>query len=240
MVVTDTFGVRTLHRPIGDRALPKPYWSMWQVAHTRMPDTPALDPERNLFFLPPSLPRSLEGAPLEEVRFLRDEMANLAWAIECRTETPIEQAEPRGESDAPGAQADSPPSADAPAPRYLLATTVPANWIPLLPVQLRPDPNAPERIVARLQRGAVLQPDGTQRVHVAQGRVLNAGGDLLMYDEEVPREGVRVTRHHQMARWIDGSTWSWLALRKSVGRGEGSSALRFDSIDGEPAAPDAG
>ena len=34
LVVTDTFGMRTLHRPIGDRALPAPNWSMFQLAHT--------------------------------------------------------------------------------------------------------------------------------------------------------------------------------------------------------------
>ena len=31
LVVTDSFGVRTLLRPIGDRALPRPNWSMWQI-----------------------------------------------------------------------------------------------------------------------------------------------------------------------------------------------------------------
>ena len=30
LVVTDTFGVQSLLRPIGDPQLPKPYWSMWQ------------------------------------------------------------------------------------------------------------------------------------------------------------------------------------------------------------------
>ena len=87
-----------------------------------------------------------------------------------------------------------------------------------------------DKIVSRLKRGAVLQPDGSQKVHHAQGRVLNRGGELLLYDEEVPREGVRVTRHYQMARWIDGSTLVWVAHRKQVGRGEGSSGLQFDSL----------
>jgi hypothetical protein len=109
-----------------------------------------------------------------------------------------------------------------------LSTVVPPYWIPLLPVQLRV---APDRIVSRLKRGAVLQPDGSQIVHRAQGRALNTGTSLLLFDEEIPREGIRVTRHYQLARWIDGSTWVWLAYRKAVGRGEGSSALRFDSID---------
>jgi hypothetical protein len=71
-------------------------------------------------------------------------------------------------------------------------------------------------------------------VHRAQGRVLNrAGGELLLFDEEVPREGIRVSRHYQMARWIDGSTWTWAAHRKHVGRGEGSSGLVFDSVEVE-------
>jgi hypothetical protein len=232
LVVTDSFGVRTLVRPIGDRALPKPYWSMFQLAYLRRAGTaPTAGAEPNLFFLPPALGRSLEGAAVEDVLFMRDEMANLAWAIECSLESPIEQ---------PGARADSssvtldsvadgePPSAGGAPARYRLSSTVPSYWIPLLPVQLRQDEGT---IVSRLKRGAVLQPDGSQKVHHAQGRVLNRGGELLMYDEEVPREGVRVTRHYQMARWIDGSTWAWLAHRKQVGRGEGSSGLVFDSVN---------
>ena len=55
--------------------------------------------------------------------------------------------------------------------------------------------------------------------------------ELLLYDEEVPREGVHVTRGRRMARWIDGSTWVWTAFRKQVGRGEGSSGLRFGFRD---------
>jgi hypothetical protein len=228
LVVTDTFGVRTLHRPIGDPMLPKPYFSLWQMAHTRRAGTePLASPASNLFFVPPSLGRNLESAAIEDVLFMRDEMANLAWAIERKTENAIEQAVARTEGDTPPADAGQPPSADA-IPRYLLSTTVPPYWIPLLPVQLRV---APDKIVSRLKRGAVLQPDGSQIVHRAQGRVLNAAGSLLLYDEEIPREGIRVTRHYQLARWIDGSTWAWLAYRKAVGRGEGSSALRFDSID---------
>jgi hypothetical protein len=37
LVVTDTFGVRTLLRPIGDRALPRPNFAMWQIAYARRP-----------------------------------------------------------------------------------------------------------------------------------------------------------------------------------------------------------
>jgi hypothetical protein len=47
-----------------------------------------------------------------------------------------------------------------------------------------------------------------------------------------------VARHWQLARWIDGATLVWQAYRKQVGRGEGSSGLRFDSL--EPVPPPGG
>ena len=53
---------------------------------------------------------------------------------------------------------------------------------------------------------------------------------LNICEEEVPREGARVTRSYQLARWLDGSTHLWMGRRKQVGRGEGSSGLRFDSV----------
>src|SRR5262249_58952574 len=90
-------------------------------------------------------------------------------------------------------------------PRYLLSTTVPENWIPLMPVQL--DDHG--TLVSRPKRGAVLQPDSTRKVHHARSEALNAAANLLLYDEEVPREGVHITRRRRMTRWMDGSTWVW-------------------------------
>ena len=165
---------------------------------------------------------------------MRDEMANVAWAIERSLESPVEQPVPRTDTTTPADSAsDTGGSApgDANLPRYLLSTTVPNYWIPLLPVQMHEPPEPPNKVVSRLKRGAVLQPDGSQQIHKAEGRILNKDPHLLMFDEEVPREGVHVARHYQLARWIDGSTWSWMALRKTVGRGEGSSGLRFDSVN---------
>jgi hypothetical protein len=60
--------------------------------------------------------------------------------------------------------------------------------------------------------------------------VLKPSVELLLYDEEVPREGQHVNRLRVVVRWIDGSTWLWTAFRKEVGRGEGSSGLVFDRL----------
>jgi len=67
------------------------------------------------------------------------------------------------------------------------------------------------------------------------GRLLTPepGKPLELFEEEIPREGVRVSRYYQYTRWYDGSTHLWIARRKQVGRGEGSSGLRFDRLEKE-------
>jgi hypothetical protein len=225
LVVTDTFGVRSLLRPIGDPAISAtPYFSMWQSFDATVPTT-TNSPRvmSNRFFLPPTLSRTLDGAPVEDVLFMRDEMANVAWAIERSVESPIERPAQRYEA-IDGASPD--PITATTLPRYLLSSTVPPNWIPLLPV--KPSDTDPRQSL--LRRGAVLQPDGTGITHSAVGEVLNAAPNLLVYDEEVPREGARITRQRRMTRWTDGSTWVWTSLRNQVGNGEGSSALQFDQV----------
>ena len=232
LVVTDSFGVKSLLRPIGDPALPRPHWSMWQMAYRRRAgQEPITSPETNLFFLPPTTGQRLEGQSVEDVLFMRDEMANLAWGIERTIESPLEQAMQRFERDA--TPAEPPIAANAP-PRYRLSSTVPAHWIPLLPIETT---GANGRIISRLKRGAVLQPDGSRTVHRALSEVLDAAGDLLLYDEEVPREGRHVTRRRVVARWVDGSTWLWAGFRAQVGTGEGSSGLAFDRLQGDTPPP---
>jgi hypothetical protein len=156
-------------------------------------------------------------------------MANLAWAIERLIENPAEAPLNCYEADlererrlGPPGPAPAPPAAPA-ALRYRLASRVPAYWVPLLPVRTA---NA-----VRFKRGAVLDTEGTPRPVRALGRILESGRELALFEEEVPREGARVTRSYQWARWIDGSSHLWVGRRKGVGRGEGSSNLRFDTVD---------
>jgi hypothetical protein len=74
-------------------------------------------------------------------------------------------------------------------------------------------------------------------VHGARSDALAVSGELLLFDEEVPREGQHLTRRRVVARWFDGSTWMWTAFRKEIGRGEGSSGLVFDRLDEGVSAP---
>ena len=86
----------------------------------------------------------------------------------------------------------------------------------------------------RLRRAAALldTEDGEVGFSRPLGRVLEPEReDFSLYEEEVPRGGARVIRQYQYARWTDGSTALWLARRKTAGRGEESSGLRFDLVE---------
>jgi len=223
LVIEDTFGVRTLIKPSSELGKPNSTWRMFQQSYTR--GSGLEEPASNLFFLPPSLLMGLESRPIEEVLFLRDEMANMVWGveriIESSTEQPLNRFEQQREL------TPSPPErSDQNKLIYKLVTEVPDNWVPLLPVK------SSEGL--RLRRGRVLKVDGPPEFVQAQGRILNPDGTsdqgLRIFEEEIPREGVRVTRSYQYTRWFDGSTHLWIGRRKQVGRGEGSSGLRFDVV----------
>lgn len=230
LVVTDTFGVRTLIKPNSESGLPHSLWRMYQTSFLR--GSGITVPASNQFFLPPTLVKNIEGKPIEEVLFLRDEMANLAWGVERIIESPIEQPansyEAEVEQQRRAGANDSAVVPDSDILVYRLSSTVPNYWIPLLPMQVDAATQA-----IRLVRGAVLKPDGSQQIVNAKGRILNPDQQtrLAIFEEEVPREGVRVTRNYQMTRWMDGATHLWIGRRKEIGRGEGSSGLRFDTAE---------
>ncbi len=226
LVVTDTFGAKTLHRPIGDPAVQsRSGWSMFSLSMPTEPSDATGVAISNLFFLAPTI-RALEGPVLEEFMLVRDELANLGWAIERRLESPLEIGLETAKDVAPFAR---PHDGAQFIPQYRLTTPVPAHWVPLLPVRV-----SDETKEVRLARGAVLDLDGQPHVINPHARILNVGdpaGRLLIREEEVPREGLIVRRSYQAARWYDGRLFVWAGNRASVGKGEASSGLAFDSLD---------
>jgi hypothetical protein len=156
----------------------------------------------------------LQGDMLEEVHFLRDEQANLAWAIETVVPRPL------GGGMAPAAPIPSARPADEAGPSWTLSPTdLPRNWFPLVQVT---DP--PGRLaVGRLWTARDARP---------AGRVLS---ELLpdgrLHDDEVPSEGVQVTRSWQAARATDGSLHLWIGRAKSPRQTDLAPALRFDVVD---------
>jgi hypothetical protein len=165
--------------------------------------------------VPPTVRGTLQGRALEEVLFLRDESANMCWALE-RVVQPA-SGDPRDRTNEPRPSLASDAQREGTDLRYLLATAVPDYWIPLVPV-----PAPGNRGGFFLRKGRMADADATL------GQLL-VRTPFDLKEEEVPREGVRVRRVAELARALDGTTVRWVARRVSVGRGEGTSGLAYDS-----------
>jgi hypothetical protein len=232
LTVRDTFGGETPVPPSLD--VEGQRWTMFSTARPGAPAT-----ERDLFFLPPTLPSTLEADPLEEVALFRDEMANLVWAVERIVAGPGGEPVERGREPGRAALRQQLPGDLGDAQLvYRLMTPTPDHWIPFVPVPLAGVP-ASEGAV-ELLRGAILRfrADGSSDLAHPHGVLLRAdpGLDpatdrLRLAEEEVPRSGVVVRRLLQLARTPEGGTVLWLGRDKRSGRGEGSSGLRFDTAD---------
>jgi hypothetical protein len=234
IVVRDVFGERTLVRPAtGSTGTDWSAWDFFSLSPRRL--NTAREPLPSHLFLPPTLPFKLEGPAVEEVTFLRDEMANMVWAVETRIPDGLGGGRDGAEAArrltaALGTRAP----AVAPGLRYQLSTTVPENWLPFLPVHVPLNTHA-----IRLQRGWMprLIPPGRVRPITS---ILSSGiqGDVqvspyFVNEEEVPRAGLRIRTSMARARWHGGSTVVWNSRRVFAGRGEGASGLRFDLLSNE-------
>jgi hypothetical protein len=218
LVVTNSFGEKLLLRHASQVDGASTGWRMFSLSAARPDPSGAAPKFVDAFFLPPVLGPVLEGAPVEDVLLLRDEMANMAWAVERTVESPsggrLNRQEELAQRRPPAPPTGTGTSA------YRLGVSIPAHWIPFLPAQ-----NGP---IMELRRGAL--PAGAAQGSAGPLGRLIVSGHILM-DEEVPREGARVTRNYEYARWTDGSSHLWVGRCKEPGRGEGSSGLRFDVLE---------
>lgn len=222
-----TFGERFRVRPT-EQVSPDGHWQLyrmteaarWDEAIEGFVDGPAIPG----LLIPPGAVAVQDGAPYEEVLFLRDEMANLCWAVERSVPGPSGAARDRGREKTapmPGVGPVTTAALD-----YLLQTTVPDRWIPYLPK------SSGYRSVELVQ-GAMPDPAGN--IIRPLGRLLTTGDVATIKDAEIPREGVVVRRQPSLTRRADGTYVRWITRRVSVGRGEGSSQLAFDW--GKPRKP---
>jgi hypothetical protein len=215
LLVTDVFGEQTLIRA-ADRGRDSD-WQRWSMYRLDGDDSANMG-----LLLAPALASGMRSAPVEQVRFLRDEMANMVWAVEYRVASKL------GEPFNPALAPPIPPSPGpaATAARFHLGDSVPANWRPFIPAHL---PGSQRSI--RLQRARL--PD---QPALPRGVVLDAPAPYFVAEEEVPRAGRLVTRGFRRARWTDGTTFLWMGRESPIGRGEGSSGLVFDRVEEPPPA----
>lgn len=187
-------------------------WRMFTIAGAEPPGIDGL-------LIPPSAVAVEDGEAIEEVLLLRDEMANMVWAVERTMQGPSGLARPRAPEHIAPASISPGPVTTAQLD-YRLQIGPPEHWIPYLP-------RAAGYRAVELVQGRMLRPDGTPCDPL--GRLLARPDIRLLKDAEVPREGVVVRRRPSLTRHADGRYERWITRQTGVGRGEGASRLSFDA-----------
>lgn len=220
LLVRDVFGTDTLVSRADREAIGQGTWRMFSTSI-------AGGGTADFFLVPPSAGEILRSSrPFEEVRFARDEMANMVWGIENVLPNAAGEPWSQRERDAALTPAIPPPSTAA-GLSYRIESSVPASWIPFLPVSLDPTKGT-----VALELAAAIAPDGhapiPPRGRILQPTAIPADSPYQLPEEEVPRNVLRVQRVFCRSRWSDGSTHLWQLRRVQPGTGETNSALRFD------------
>ena len=211
--VADTFGINTTipHYAAVDGTAST--WRMFALGGGTTATTPDM---ANLLVISPSAVAALDGAAIEDVLLLRDELAEMAWGVERTAIGASGFPLDRGLAWRTAQPPASPPSANG-LPKYQLGSTVPDYWIPFLPVPVDSGP-------LQMRRGRLPTAAGGPI-----GQTLSYPA-LTIFLEELPQEGVHIERLYRYARGLDGSTLVWIGRQRSTGRGEGRSGLRFDYL----------
>lgn len=217
LTVTDVFG-DTVEIPRADEV--DRLWTLFTCANAANPRE--MIPK--LVRLPCAGNATQFGEPIEDVRFFRDETANLVWAVERTVASASGEPWPGQERSAMFPKPVTPPPSGS--LTYLVQTDVPRNWIPFVPVTLDP-----VRGEIALERGAMLDATVQPPVPIEPvGKILRPGATpYRVREEEVSRAGVGVVRVACRTRWIDGTTHLWITRARRAAGGEGSSGLLFDS-----------
>jgi hypothetical protein len=240
MMVTNVFGERFWIESAGSGLDDK--WQRWSMFTINTKGNANEVADTSLLLLP-TVPKIQESSPLEEILLIRDEMANMVWAIEKTIPLPTGNSKSGSEAaiETHNFYQGLIPKPINPAVTkindakisYLAMTSVPEQWIPFVPVHL--DGNNRKIQLQRAAMPRILEGDSSKPRKVRPRTVLmqlglNKKEPYFIHEEEVLRAGVRVTQSFQRTRWHDGQTFVWMGVRKQTGRGQGSSGLAFDKI----------
>lgn len=257
IVVTDTFGERTLVRGTNQGAAND--WTSWTMYNmSKNASSLEIDGKTDSrIFIPPVVSKIQESKPIESVEIVRDEMANMVWGVEAI----IPDMMGSGRDGNAAAQElqefftnlqreDEVIPAAIPVDtklKFNLGNTVPENWIPFLPIHQQGQNRSIQLQRASMPRWfnsefsqvrprtSILREGMNQDTANDSPIYVNPIDDTqdrpyFIFEEEVPRSGVLLESTWQRARWYNGKTVCWYGRRKKVSRGEGASGLSFDNI----------
>lgn len=247
--VTDCFGTKTVIRksaeqrdetyarvgpsvPFSDR------WSLFGSTRAQAYGKNDFRSAAGLLF-PSSLLRIGESEPIEQVQFMRDEMANMVWGVEERIDDECGNSldgktmsdkvmdiidSEKGDKVEPDAAADF---------TYLVQNRVPVHWIPFIP-EPASGPVGRE-IRFRRARMPLYYKDGFRWVRPGTSilgieRRGMAVKPYYLNEEEVLAYGTKVTFTAQRTRWTGGKSYLWYGYAKKMSGYQANSGLMFDEL----------
>lgn len=195
----------------------------------------------NGMLFPPTVLRCEEGAPIEEVQFLRDEMANMLWGVETKINDGCGgYMDGKTLSDAVFKEVDSHRIVDKNETKVdakyslLIQNRVPLNWIPFIPEQLK---NGRDIIFRRArmplyykEQGEPESVDGYKSVRSSTKLLDKNVKPFYINEEEIGGYGIKVTKTPQRTRWFFGQSFNWIGNRKIVSEYQANSGLMFDEL----------
>ena len=245
IVVKDVFGQHTLVQHTSESPGITSDWSSWDMySQSEATVSEGIDATDDSLFFAPATHDVMIGDSLEEVVFIRDEMANMVFAIEKKIWSDL--GEGLDATEAASALKEfllkrmpvSMASTTDAELRYELGNTIPMNWIPFIPVHLGSGSNR----AIQLQRASMplILSDYDQiplrprtdflRTGLNDDDTLSASPKYFIQEEIIPRAGIKLEKKLQRTRWFNGKTYLWLSHSKSIGHGQGNSNLQFDRV----------
>ena len=223
-------------------------WDMFGCSYDDAYATRNFTTSRGLFF-PPTVLRCEESKPIEEVQFLRDEMANMVWGVETTLNNKCGGSmDGKTLSDSVLSVVDETNLAEAgskepitkdEAAEYslLIQNRVPMNWIPFLPEQMIG--NCRE-IAFRRARMPIFYNDGkgdscykSVRPSTSLLRIEKDGNKvkpLYINEEELASCGIKIRKTAQRTRWFLGKSYNWVGNREIISEYQANSGLMFDEL----------
>ena len=224
VTMVDSFGVSTTLQPVSEGC------RLFSLTPADGSGPPAGD----LLFLPNVRGGVLEGEMIEEIAVVRDEDANMAWAVEKYY---FDEAAGlrRNRGDEQSAQDHPAPDGTGLAdeiaglPAYRLKSSMAAHWIPYIPRLAAGQGPNPTQVYLRRARSVESASSAEPQY---RGRLIAESWRLN--EEEVPRTGLRVQRLWRFARRSDGTAHVWVGRRKDPSLREPTSGLAYDYLDPPP------
>lgn len=239
--VMDSFGIVAQANPVIDQTSDKQGWEVFTLSPIGEKEIS----DGRVFYLPNRLYHALESEPIEKVSFLRDEMANLVWAIEQNYQDKAGNVINREDEDMDDAPAQPKPSLywdteakslidrsliedeGEPGNRYIgpvalyqPKTRIPDHWIPYKPRQLDHE----GKYILRRARAVEDLSQGPQY----KGVFLSES--KYIFENEIPRVGIMLSRVLQLSRDSYGNRYIWRSRKKRPDELRKSSGLRFDAL----------